>query len=62
MNLTTGRQSGLSQGGGLGLVKPGTLKLEDTNVALIGSDMDKKLRQQAAATEAVRVDRCNSST
>lgn len=52
--LTLRLQSGLQQGGGLGLVKPGTLKLEDTNVALIGSDMDKKLRQQAAATEAVR--------
>ena len=52
--LTLWRQSGLQQGGGLGLVKPGTLKLEDTNVALIGSDMDKKLRQHAAATEAVR--------
>lgn len=47
-------KSGLVQGGGLGLVKPGTLKLEDTNVALIGSDMDKKLRQYAAATEPVR--------
>lgn len=34
-----------------GLVKPKEYKVEDSNIALLGSDLDKKVRQAAAGTE-----------
>jgi len=34
-----------------GLVKPKEYKIEDSNIAAIGSDLDKKVRQAAAGTE-----------
>jgi len=34
-----------------GLVKPKEYKIEDSNIAMIGSDLDKKVRQAAAGTE-----------
>jgi len=34
-----------------GLVKPKEYKVEDSNIAMLGSDLDKKVRQAAAGTE-----------
>jgi len=34
-----------------GLVKPKEYKVEDSNIAMLGSDLDKKVRQAAAQTE-----------